>query len=162
MAERKQKTMLIWAAMILIALVLWVAWILPSAEGKEGIKAAGLSIDPNAQNWNASIPSDGKSGIKIPGYGDIYFPADQQTVPITLYNPGENDCLFAFSLYINGQTSPCAKTELIAPGTAVTQILLDDPLGAGEYDLEIKVDTFEKESCAPMNNAVVETKLIVQ
>lgn len=161
MAERKQKTMLIGAALVLIALVLWVAWTFPGADGREAIKAAGLSIDPNAQNWSASIPSDGKNGIQIPGYGDIYFPANQKTVPITLYNPGGNDCLFAFSLYINGQ-GPCATTELIAPGTAVTQVMLDNSLEAGEYDLEIKVDTFEKESCAPMNNAVVETKLIVQ
>ena len=161
MAERKQKIMLICAAMILIALVLLIAWILPSVDEKDTVQAAGLSIDPNAQKWSASIPSDEKDGIKIPGYGDIYFPADQKTVPITLYNPGGNDCLFAFSLYINGQ-GPCATTELIAPGTAVKQVLLDDSLEAGEYDLEIKVDTFDGESCAPMNNAVVETKLIVQ
>lgn len=161
MAEKKQKIMLILAAMVLIALVLWVAWAFPGANGREEIKIAGLSIDPDAQNWSASIPGDTKNGIRVPGYGDIYFPANQKTVPITLYNPGENDCLFAFSLYINGQ-GPCATTELIAPGTAVTQIELDDSLSAGEYDLEIKVDTFDGKSSIPMNNAVVETKLIVQ
>ena len=161
MAEKKQKTMLILAALALIALTLWAAWAFPGAHGREEIKAAGLSIDPDAQSWNAPISGDSKNGIRIPGYGDIYFPANQKTVPITLYNPGENDCLFVFSLYINGQ-GPCAATELVAPGTAVTQIVLDNSLPAGEYDLEIKVDAFDKKSSTPMNNAVVETKLIVQ
>ena len=120
----------------------------------------GLKIDTKAVSWSASVDDGEHGGIKIPGYGDIYFPADETSVKITLYNPEANNCLFSFELYLDNDENPISSTGLIEPGKAVTEAELNRALNIGEYELKIKVNVFSAEG-KTMNNAIVKTKLFV-
>lgn len=149
---------------IYLIIVLVVAALIVSAYAirrKSGITSdTGLSIDPDTVSWSSSIKDEGSGGIKIPGYGDIYFPADETSVQITLYNPEANNCLFAFELYLDDDKEPIAKTGLVEPGKALTEAELSRGLSAGEYVLQIKVNVFSPEGTS-LNNAIVKTKLYV-
>lgn len=126
-------------------------------------ESGGLILDEDAQPYDpsADLVADNVNGIAIPGYGDIYFPADETTVQLTLYNPEKNNCLFRFELYIDDNTEPIASTDLIEAGKAVESITLSHPLQAGEYTLGIKVLPYTVENYTALNNALVRAKLYV-
>lgn len=130
---------------------------------KASPESGGMILDADAQPYDPSADLTGgvTSGIAIPGYGDIYFPAGETTVQLTLYNPEKNNCLFRFELYIDDAAEPIAATDLIEAGKAVQTVTLSHPLQAGEYTLSIKVLPYTVENHAPLNNALVRAKLFV-
>lgn len=136
--------------------------LLQSAEPASISLNGGLSFEENTTSWDDSsmAQNDDQSGIRIPGYGDLLFPANTDLVPLTLYNPKENDCSFVFELYLNNSGTPFYSTGKIPPGQAVEEIRTGG-LAAGEYVLRMKILTFDQETGAPLNNAVVKTKLTV-
>ena len=123
----------------------------------------GLVLDADAHEWEPSQPivSDEQQGIKIPGYGTIIFPAGEENVALTLYNPKENACVFQFSLYIDDEETPIYTSDAIEPGKAVQEITLNRALQTGEYVLKIQIDPYDPQSGAKHNNAVVTAKLQV-
>lgn len=131
----------------------------PAASPVQG----GFTLDENAQNYTPSggLSSGKKSGIAVPGYSTVYFPADETDVPLTLYNPEKNTCLFRFELYLDDEDTPAACTGLIEPGKAVQRVTLTRPLCAGSYALHIKVNAFAADTHTPLNNALVEAELCV-
>ena len=122
-----------------------------------------IEVDKNASEWDGSSLENlnSQQGIKIPGYGTIYFPADETDVSITLYNPEDNECYFQFELYIDGESEPVASTGAVEPGSAVTEVTLSRPLEAGTYQLDIKINTYTLDGLTPLNDAVVSTDLTV-
>ena len=82
-------------------------------------------------------------------------------MPLTLYNPEKNTCLFRFELYLEDQEEMIASTGLIEPGKAVQEITLAHALPAGNYTLNIKVDTYTADTQMPLNNALVQAELCV-
>lgn len=125
--------------------------------------SGGMILDYNAEPYvpSDSLVSDSAKGIDIPGYGDVYFEAEETTVQLTLYNPAQNNCLFRFELYIDDNTEPIASTNLIESGKAVHTVTLSKPLQEGEYTLNIKVMTYTVEDHTALNNALVRAKLHV-
>ena len=123
-----------------------------------------LELDGSAVDWDGSgiLQESGGRGIKIPGYNTIYFPAHTLTVPITLYNPEGNICYFVFELYIGEKEEPVYTSGYVEPGKAVTQIHLLEKLSAGDYLLQIKINTYNLQTKTAMNSAVVKTDLIVR
>ena len=155
--------LLITAAMAVIAAGLAVMiLLLQAAEPRSIDLGSGLSFEENTASWDDSslAQNDDQSGIRIPGYGDLLFPADTDAVPLTLYNPKQNDCDFVFELYLNGSGTPFYTTGKIPPGQAVEEIRTGG-LAAGAYTLNMKILTYDRETGAPLNNAVVRTKLTV-
>ena len=126
-------------------------------------ESGGLVFDRNAQPYDpsAGFDADGANGIAIPGYGNVYFPADETRVQLVLYNPEKNNCLFRFELYIDDDTKPIAATGLIEAGKAVESVTLSRPLKTGEYTLNIKVFPYTVENHTALNNALVRSKLYV-
>lgn len=122
----------------------------------------GLEFEESASSWDDSAMSKdpAQPGIKVPGYGDLLFPADTDVVPLTLYNPKENNCNFVFELSLDNSDEPFFRTGLIPPGEAVTEIKTGG-LAAGDYSLQMKILTYDTETGTPLNNAVVKTKLTV-
>ena len=48
----------------------------------------GMVLDPDAEAYEPSTDlSTDDAGIAIPGYSNIYFPAGETQVQLTLYNP---------------------------------------------------------------------------
>lgn len=155
--DKKKLYGLIFTGVLFIGLVCCI-WLL----GQKGpSQSGGLSYlpDADAADWSSGVSQT--SGIKIPGYGEIYFPSQTQDVSMTLYNPKENSCNFVFSLYINDAESPIYTSGAVAPGKAVTDFTLNQPLEEGSYALHIRIDTYDQTSGLPLNNAVLTTKLTV-
>lgn len=160
---KKRKTVLLSILALILVLVSIIGLVHSCQNNKPSTESGGLILDENAYPYDpsANLVADNANGIAIPGYGDIYFPADETTVQITLYNPEKNNCLFRFELYIDDNTEPIASTDLIEAGKAVDSITLSHPLRAGEYTLNIKVLPYTVESHTALNNALVRAKLYV-
>lgn len=160
---KKRKIVLLSILALIIVLVSVVGFVHSSHNNKPLAESCGLILDENAQPYDPSADfiADNANGIAIPGYGDIYFPADETTVHLTLYNPEGNNCLFRFELYIDSTAEPIASTDLIEAGKAVDSITLSHPLQAGEHTLNIKVLPYTVENHTALNNALVRAKLYV-
>lgn len=156
---RKKKVIGILAAVLLLVSVLCVFLLFDSTEsGTEG----GIALDAAAEPWEVPPEADtDENGIRIPGYGEISFPEGERDVQLTLYNPEKNDCLFAFSLYLDDETDPIYTSDYVKPGMAVRQLELDRALDAGEYTLYIKIAAVDEQSGTARNGASVKTRLLV-
>lgn len=148
------------AVVILTAGIGWIAF----QAQREQNTDAGMSyqLDEDAAEWDASgVAQDSGSGIKVPGYGTIYFTAGSKEQSVTLYNPEENDCYFVFSLSIDdGDT--LYQSGYVEPGKAISEIALAEAPEAGEHTLHIGIATYDSETEQALNNAVVKCDLIVQ
>ncbi len=164
--QTKDKKRLILPVLVLIFMIIAMTAAFMIFKNTDKTAAGGFSYSPdeNAKPWSGDIQSlsaDTQKGIKIPGYGDIYFPQNTDRVSLTLYNPRENDCLFVFELYLDDAEEPFYTTGSIEPGDAVTEISTGGKIAAGEHALRIKVLAFNAETGASLNNAVVKTALKV-
>ena len=160
---RKKKQILIAAAIVLLLCVGVSVFVLLLKNHSAAPVQDGFTLDANAHDYTPSVelPSSEKEGIAIPGYSTVYFPEGETTVPLTLYNPEKNACLFRFELYLEDQEEMIASTGLIEPGKAVQEITLARALPAGNYTLNIKVDTYTADTQMPLNNALVKAALCV-
>ena len=64
---------------------------------------------------NTKDLSEGQTGIKIPGYGDITVPAGESVWNITLANPEDNECYFRYTITIDDEETPIYESDLIEP-----------------------------------------------
>ena len=152
-----KKTLLFFLSAILLAcLIFAAAWILQR-------RTAGVE-DPNAVKWEDTVSGgeDTKpSGISIPGYENLIFPAGKENVPLTLHNPQVNDCYFQFVLYLDDDTSPLFTSGYVKPGYTLETARLTHMIDPGEYTLHIQINTFSMDTLEQMNNAVIKASLIV-
>lgn len=153
----------IWITVVAIVLAAVSIGMFCSCQRQNNTSSGGMIFDPTAEPYDPSVDlaADQTSGIAIPGYSNIYFPADERIVQITLYNPKKNECLFRFELFLDDESDPIATTELVEPGKAVQNVELARPLEIGEYALRIKVQPYAMEDYTPLNNALVYTNLYV-
>ena len=104
----------------------------------------------------------GRTGIKIPGYGEITVPAGETTWKITLANPEENTCYFKYTVTIDDSENPIYESDLIEPGKAVREFDVTEPLEAGDYEIHLNISTYAMdEELTPLNGAVVKAVLHV-
>ena len=138
----------------------------PGVPLADGIMAGGivLDLDNAAKAYIGEIPenkSGGKPGIQIPGYSSITIPANTSNVDITLLNPEGNPCYFTFELVLINTGESLYSSKMVEPSNCIEQITLSKPLAKGEYKATIIVRTYSLEDLVPMNDANVETNLIV-
>lgn len=125
-------------------------------------KGMSLQVDADATAWDDSaVAVSAGEGIRIPGYGTVYFPKNSTEVQLTLYNPKENNCYFIFELCLEGEEQPLYTSGYVEPGKAITQFSLNEGLDAGTYSLYIKIRPYDMQTQMLLNNAVVKTQLIV-
>lgn len=162
--KNKKRIIILALALIFIIIAAIAASVIFKSLDKSMSGGLRYSPDKNAKAWSGEIQSpsaNAKNGIKIPGYGDLYFPKNTDVVPMTLYNPRENDCLFVFELYLDNAEEPFYTTGSIKPGDAVTEISTDGGIDGGEHTLRIKILAFDAETGTSLNNAIVKTALHV-
>ncbi len=121
-----------------------------------------MKPDPASEAWEPDDTSDSTSQIKIPGYETIVFHADETQQEITLYNPAENSCFFCFTLFIGEEETPIYESALVEPGNAIRKITLNRPLSAGDYQLNIHIDTYDITTNQPLNSAISSAELSVR
>ena len=162
--KNKKRIIILALALIFIIIATMAAFVILKNMNKATSGGFSYNPDENAKSWSGDMQSQSaatQDGIKIPGYGDIYFPKNTDTVSMTLYNPQENDCLFVFELYLDDAEKAFYTTGSIEPGDAVTEIDTNGGIDEGEHTLRIKILAFDAKTGASLNNAVVKTVLNV-
>ena len=161
--KSKRKTCLSLLLILLLCLLLFGLYLFFRPDTID--PAANIILDPSSSYWEGPLgeaAQEEQSGIRIPGYSTLHFPADQSTVKMTLYNPEKNDCYFSFSLYLNDETIPLYTSDYVRPGMAIHELELARPLSSGEYTLHIRINTYDPQTMATRNSASVKTELIVE
>lgn len=139
-----------------------------TADGtSEKQQPASADVDPNAGEWDGTVPQAPKGdpnadSIAIPGYPQIYLPANQTEVDVAFSNPEGNPCYFTFELVLKDTEEVLYTSKQVPPGEAITHITLNRALDAGEYSAVLKISTFHIVTQSGMNGANVETTLEVK
>lgn len=128
---------------------------------------ATADIDPNAGEWDGTIPEAPKGNpnaenIQLPGYPTIYIPAGQTDVEVAFSNPEGNPCYFTFQLVLNDSGEVLYESKQVPPGEAITKATLSKPLETGKYEAQLRITTASIVDLSPMNGANMETVLDVR
>ena len=160
-----QKKVKKWLGIVCIILVIGVISLITiryMTSNPEKNQEKGLVLSDDAEVWNKDVEdkSEGKEGIKIPGYGDITMSAEEDTWKLTLLNPEGNPCYFQYSLEIAETGEEIYQSDLIEPGKAITEFAVKNVPDKGNYELYLNIHTFSiDENKEPLNGAQVKAKL---
>ena len=162
--ENRKKRQWIILAAVLVILAAAAGLFLTFATRRENPDGKGIVLEEGAEDWDGEMKdmSEGQTGIKIPGYGEITVPAGETTWKITLANPEENTCYFKYTVTIDDSETPIYESDLIEAGKAVREFEVTEPLEAGDYEIHLNISTYAMdEELTPLNGAVVKAVLHV-
>lgn len=98
---------------------------------------AGAEVDANAEDYTGDRDTyTGKKNtdtIDIPGFAAMNFQAEVTEQAVNLYNPEQNTCYFKMTILLDDGTK-LWESELVEPGKAIYNLILDEPLDAGVYE----------------------------
>ena len=161
--NRKKRKWIILAA-VLVILAAAAGLFLTFGTRRENPDGKGIVLEEGAEDWDGEMKdmSEGQTGIKIPGYGEITVARGETTWKITLANPEENTCYFKYTVTIDDSETPIYESDLIEPGKAVREFEVTEPLEAGDYEIHLNISTYAMdEELTPLNGAVVKAVLHV-
>lgn len=156
-----KKKSLLFISIIIVALAIIGAMVYINMNS--GDNMGGIRYTPDSQEpWNESLEGDNNSdGIKIPGFGKLYFPSGTKKVQMTLANPSDNDCYFIYTLHLNDPDGEIIYTsDKVAPGMALYDLTIIRPLDVGEYTLYVHVATYSSDD-KQLNGALLKAPLTV-
>lgn len=162
--ENRKKRQWIILAAVLVILAAAAGLFLTFGTRRENPDGKGIVLEEGAEDWDGEMKdmSEGQTGIKIPGYGEITVPTGETTWKITLANPEENTCYFKYTVTIDDSEIPIYESDLIEPGKAVREFEVTEPLEAGDYEIHLNISTYAMdEELTPLNGAVVKAVLHV-
>ena len=162
--ENRKKRQWIILAAVLVILAAAAGLFLTFGTRRENPDGKGIVLEEGAEDWDGEMKgmSEGQTGIKIPGYGEITVPTGETTWKITLANPEENTCYFKYTVTIDDSETPIYESDLIEPGKAVREFEVTEPLEAGDYEIHLNISTYAMdEELTPLNGAVVKAVLHV-
>ena len=162
--ENRKKRQWIILAAVLVILAAAAGLFLTFGTRRENTDGKGIVLEEGAEDWDGEMKdmSEGQTGIKIPGYGEITVPTGETTWKITLANPEENTCYFKYTVTIDDSETPIYESDLIEPGKAVREFEVTEPLEAGDYEIHLNISTYAMdEELTPLNGAVVKAVLHV-
>ena len=162
--ENRKKRQWIILAAVLVILAAAAGLFLTFGTRRENPDGQGIVLEEGAEDWDGEMKdmSEGQTGIKIPGYGEITVPTGETTWKITLANPEENTCYFKYTVTIDDSETPIYESDLIEPGKAVREFEVTEPLEAGDYEIHLNISTYAMdEELTPLNGAVVKAVLHV-
>ena len=162
--ENRKKRQWIILAAVLVILAAAAGLFLTFGTRRENPDGKGIVLEEGAEDWDGEMKdmSEGQTGIKIPGYGEITVPTGETTWKITLANPEENTCYFKYTITIDDSENPIYESDLIEPGKAVREFDVTEPLEAGDYEIHLNISTYAMdEELTPLNGAVVKAVLHV-
>ena len=121
--ENRKKRQWIILAAVLVILAAAAGLFLTFGTRRENPDGKGIVLEEGAEDWDGEMKdmSEGQTGIKIPGYGEITVPTGETTWKITLANPEENTCYFKYTVTIDDSETPIYESDLIEPGKAVRE-----------------------------------------
>ena len=162
--ENRKKRQWIILAAVLVILAAAAGLLLTFGTRRENPDGKGIVLEEGAEDWDGEMKdmSEGQTGIKIPGYGEITVPTGETTWKITLANPEENTCYFKYTVTIDDSETPIYESDLIEPGKAVREFEVTEPLEAGDYEIHLNISAFTMdESLTALNGADVKAVLHV-
>ena len=120
-------------------------------------------VPDRPEAWNENLSGDNASGgIKIPGFGRLYFPSDTDKVQMTLANPSDNECYFIYSIHLDEPDGELLYTsDKVYPGMAIYELTLFRALAVGEYELYIHIAPYDAKSDKQLNAALIKAPLTV-
>lgn len=158
--------LLLLAAAAGIAAFAWSRSRSAGQDGSAGQQTPSQAVEEDAADWEGEKPvyegqQEESDNISIPGFDVMNLKAGETAQSVNLYNPEQNDCYFKISLLLSDGTR-LWESNLLAPGKALYEITLDEPLEAGTYeDAVLKYECFTyDEAQSPLNGA--EIKLDIQ
>lgn len=115
------------------------------------------------EQWNdGETGKSGFDGIRIPGFGRLYFQSGTENVQMTLANPYNNECYFIYTINLDAPDGELLYTSSeVYPGTALRSITLSHPLQSGEYILYIYITSYDTVSGDQLNTALMKAPLTV-
>ena len=122
------------------------------------------ALDPGTEDYTGDRATyQGEKNtdtIDIPGYEAITLQAGTAQQSVNLYNPEQNSCYFKISLLLADGTV-LWQSDLVAPGKAIYELTLAEPLPAGEYaDAVLKYECFAMdEAQTPLNGSEIKLTL---
>ena len=149
-------------AAVIITIAVWLAYTAGRNQG--GKDSGGIVIADETTEWNRELEdrSEGQTGIKIPGYGEVTVEQGSDTWDITLANPKDNDCYFQYTITIGGSETPIYESDWIEPGRAITSFDVSETLEEGTYEIHFNISACTMDhSHTPLNGADVKAVLNV-
>lgn len=136
---------------------------------ENGNDGKDLQTDPNAQAYVEPVKQEtSNSGVSVPGWSSLDFPADTSEVTVDFFNPEENEGKYTltFELRLPDESEQGYEvlytSGLVDAGLHIQKINLSRGLEAGVYDATIHVQPYRMdENRTATNNADLKTKLIV-
>ncbi len=169
-----RKKIIIIATVFIVAAVVFYVWYIANQAnaivdiGQQEVPLSSsvqMVVDDGAIEWSGELQSlsaeTEEESIKVPYYTDLRYNSQTDILKVTLPNPQENDCYISYTFKIVEEGVELGATNLIEPGMAVEQVEIANSIEAGEYNLEIRVAAYSLDDMSPLNNAVINTKLIV-
>ena len=159
--NRKKRKWIILAA-VLVILAAAAGLFLTFGTRRENPDGKGIVLEEGAEDWDGEMKdmSEGQTGIKIPGYGEITVPAGETTWKITLANPEENTCYFKYTIKVDDET--LYESDFIEPGKAVREFEVSKLLDSGDYEIHLQISTYTMDDdLTQMNGANVKSVLHV-
>ena len=172
----KNQLIVISVAMFLVALIVFTTAIfsrylnMERIDGNIDVRANTEDKLPTDTTVSESVPmpsgidqvaNSDQGTISIPGYDTLRMKADQREQQIHFYNPEGNKCYFMITLYLP-DGKEIYRSDLIAPGQAVSQIRLISEVSAGIYgDATLMYSCYALDTLQSMNGASVKITLEV-
>lgn len=148
---------------ILILVILIIAILIGLFVHQNYFGNDGLKVEKNTVAWDKEMKSEDESlPIQIPYYTDIYMEQGTRTIDMYLVNPKKNECYFEYVFTVKDTGEEIFRSDLIKPARALDELKLKRKMDAGIYTINIKINTFSLDKKKPLNNAILETRLIVQ
>lgn len=142
--------------MFFAGILLLLLLILRSCGGGEQEQQRQFEFEADQQTIATEPAVMDIQSISIPGFKSLTIPANVTSVSVHLYNPETNPCYFEISITIQDGKEEIYKSKLLAPGTDLYNIELNQGLKAGSYDAVLQYNTYSMDdSFTPMNGAQV-------
>lgn len=139
-----------------VALVLLVALsflLLRSCSYDAPIKQEELFEDENAVNIHTSDNNiSGGDYIAIPGFERLTVSAGAYNIGCNIYNPEKNACYFVAVVSLD-DGGEIFRSGLIAPGKAIYNMNLSEPLPPGEHNATLTYYCYTLDNKASLNGA---------
>ena len=100
-------------------------------------------------------------GYMIPQYDQVSLLADSTKVPMLLYNPADNQCYFIFEIVIANTEEVLYRSNVVAPGKYIDNIIINRKLPIGEYKANLIISAYGMENLNEMDGVTIEFNMIV-
>lgn len=167
MAKTKKKTIAIVTAILLCAvlvtggIVVYNNFFSTTPVDSDGV-VGKISDSWDVGTSENTSQNSKKSGIQVPGYGTAEMKSGDKSLHLSIGNPKINECGFYATLKLDDGTV-LYKSDLLKPGSGLTEVPLSKTLEKGEYSAEVYYECVTLgEEHKPLNSAESEFLLIVK